>query len=1053
MAHLSLALLGPLRIVRVGAVVSEFSYQKVRALLVYLAMEAGQPHTREALVGLLWPDLPDAAARTNLRQALAKLREAIGDDEATPPFLITTRETVQFNPASDYALDAAQFLALLDECQAHRHRALDRCSGCAARLEQASGLYRGDFLSQFSLADSAPFEEWAALKREQLQRRAQEALALLAAYHARRGADELVQRYARRQLELDPWNEEAYRQLMRALARAGQRSAALAEYERCRQALAEGLDAAPSSDTRALYERIRVEEAPSARASVPLRNWPHPATPLIGRQAEMAQLGERLSNTACRLLTLTGPGGIGKSRLALAAAAEHAWAFDHGAAFVPLAPVDAPGYFASALAHAVGVPLAGLADPREQLILALRDREMLIVLDNFEQLLAARAPGEKGREALTWLAELVARLPKAQFMVTSRERLNLQGEWLFDVAGLPYPQAETTPGEAAASGAVQLFVQCARRVRAEFAPADTELTAAARICRLAAGMPLAIELAAAWVRVLGCDEIAGEIEQGLGLLSSSLQDVSERHRSMRAVFDHSWTLLSADEQRAFRSLSVFRGGFEREAAQAVAGVSLPLLSALVDKSLVQRGEARRHDLHPLSAQYARERLREANDEAAICARHAAYYLKLAESAEAGLRGSEQQAWLARLDAEHDNLRTALEWMRESAPDDFVRLSGALWRFWQLRGYLREGRQWLDSALAHSAPTAARARALRGAAALVWRQGDFGLARRLAEDSVALWRTLGDAADYSRAAEYSRRGLAEALAVLGLAVGYPGEHAAARAALEESAGLFRECGDAWGLALALFYLADMWHITKAGDGPMSGGSARELLEESLALFRQTGDRWGIAQPLHGLGYMAYRAGDYAQARRWLEEALQLRREINDRWLTAQTLNILGEVARCEADYHRAEAFYQESLALYQSLDARGRVAMVTCNLGYAAGRRGNKRRAHALFAESLAGYQRLGDQWGEAASLEGLAAVEPDAGRAARLLGKASALREAIQAHLPPADQIEHDRTLADLRARLGEAAFEAAWADGQALTLEQVMRTIIPLERSNLRDV
>jgi predicted ATPase len=581
-------------------------------------------------------------------------------------------------------------------------------------------------------------------------------------------------------------------------------------------------------------------------------------------------------------------------------------------------------------------------------------------------------------------------------------------------------------------------VSGARRAQPQFVLKDTEWAAAARLCRLVGGMPLALELAAAWVKLLTCAEIVRELEQDLGLLASPLHDVPERHRSLRAVFDYSWRLLPAEEQHAFRGLAVFRGGFEREAASAVAGVSLRLLAALADKSLVQRQAAERFDLHPLSQQYAGEHLRAAGEEEAAQQRHAAHYLGLAERAELGLHGPEQRAWLERLEAEHDNLRAALAWTRDHAPGDFVQLSGALWRFWQFRGYLREGLQWLRSALAQPGQTAARARALRGAAALVWRQGDFGLARKLAEESVALWRALG-------AAEDSRRGLAEALAVLGLAVGYPGERAAARAAIEESAALFRECGDTWGLALALFYLADMWHVVKDSDDPVTGGSARELLEESLGLFQQTGDRWGLAQPMHGLGYMAYQVGDYGQARRWLEEALRLRREINDRWLTAQTLNMLGEVARCEGDHHRAEVHYKESLTLYRALDARGRVAMVTCNLGFSAHRRGDRQRAHTLFTESLAGYQRLGDRWGEAASLVGLAAVEPDARRAAYLLGRASALREAIRAHLPPADQLEHDHTLAALRVQLNEADFQAAWTEGRKLTPAEADReTTLP---------
>jgi predicted ATPase len=1005
-----------------GSPLTSFTYQKVLALLVYLAVEAGRAHEREFLVGLLWPELPEGAARTNLRQALAKLREAVGEGDPLQPFLLATRDTVQFNPASDFELDTTAFTQLLDQCQAHPHRGLDRCPACAARLAQAAALYQGSFLTGFSVADSAAFEEWAIVKREQFHRRAQEMLGRLASASERRGDEILAQHYAQRQLELDPWNEAAYRQLMRALARAGQRGAALAQFEVCRRALAEGLGAAPASETVALYEQIRASQA-APPSSAALLNWPHPASPLVGRKAELAQIVDRLANPLCRLLTLTGPGGIGKTRLALAAATEMAWTYAHGAAFVSLAPVTTAGDLSATLAQALGLSLSGLGEPDELVVRALREREMLIVLDNFEQLLApgtGLAGVEAARESVRWLAGLILRLPTTQFLITSRERLNVLGEWLVEVPGLTYPvEAAAVPEP---SDAEELFAQCARRVAPAFELTPDLLPAVARICRLVAGTPLALELAAAWVRLLTCAEIVAELEHGLGLLEGPQTAVNERHHSLRAVFDHSWRLLTAEEQRAYRCLAVFRGGFEREAAAAVAGVSLPLLAALVDKSLVQRIGNERFDLHPLSQQYAREQLVVALEETAARDRHADHYLGLAERSEPALRGSEQPAWLTRLEAEHDNLRAALEWTSRHNHETGLRLSGALWRFWQMRGHLHEGLQWLRRALAQPGPPAARAKALRGAAALAWRQGRFATAHALAQESVDHWRRVDDSS-----------GLAEALTALGMAVGYEGDHAAAQAALEESARLLRTAGDAWRLALALFHLADSVAVPRTPD------EARKMLEESLALFRETGDRWGIAQPLHGLGDVAYQTGDYEAARQRLEEALHLRREVGDRWLTAQTLNILGEVARCQGDYRRAETHYQESRRLYMELNAPGRVAMADHNLAYAALRRGHPEHAQALFAKSMAAFRTLDDLWGVAACLEGLAALQTDPERAARLFGAAESLREAMHAHPMPADRIEYQRNVEALRARLNEDDLATAWTAGRTLSLEEAI--------------
>jgi DNA-binding SARP family transcriptional activator len=461
MARLSLSLLGPLRIALDGRPVNGFAYNKARALLVYLAVEADRAHQRDALVGLLWPELPDPAARTNLRQALANLREAIGDATAAPPFLLIARDNIQLNPISDYDLDGAAFTALLAACDTHAHRHPERCRACAARMEQALALYRGDFLAEFALGDSAPFDEWQLRHRERLHQQALGALAHLANYHERRGEDAPARRYAQRQIELDPWREEAHRQLMRLLARGDQRSAALMQYEICRRALARDLDVAPAAETTALYECIRdgalkIENEElkttdtqrfsifNSQFSISTHNFPAPTTPLIGREVDLAELGDLLENPAHRLITVAGPGGIGKTRLALAAASEQAQAFTHGAVFVPLAAISTAAFLAPAIMAALDLTLQGQRDPRDQLFDYLCGKELLLVLDNFEQLLASGLSENEGGAAL--LTDILQRAPGVTLLVTSRERLALQGEWLFELPGLSYPAGELVDG-------------------------------------------------------------------------------------------------------------------------------------------------------------------------------------------------------------------------------------------------------------------------------------------------------------------------------------------------------------------------------------------------------------------------------------------------------------------------------------------------------------------------------------------------------------------------------------------------------------------------------
>ena len=448
MARLSLALLGPLHITLDGQPARGFSYNKVRALLAYLAVEADRAHHRDAVVGLFWPDQPDKAARTNLRQALATLREALGDASAAPPFLLTTRDTIQFNVESEYDLDVETLAACLPACLAHPHRGLDRCRPCAARMEQAIALYRGDFLAQFALSDSAPFEEWTLVKRERLRQAALEMLTHLAAFHERRGDYEQARQYARRHIEIDPWREEAHRRLMSLLAASGQRNAALAQSESCRRLLAEGLGVEPAAETSALYVQIKTGELPEryARQAAPLLNWPYPRLPAARARTELADLAELMANPACQLIALLGPGGMGKRGWPWRRRPSQAWSFADGAAFVSLAPLTSAEHLAPTIAHALGVPLAGLNDPREQLIHALRDREILLVLDNFEHL----------RAAAPFLTALQAQTPRVRLVVTTRERLGVPGEWLFELRGLRYPNADDAPTDAETWSAAQL---------------------------------------------------------------------------------------------------------------------------------------------------------------------------------------------------------------------------------------------------------------------------------------------------------------------------------------------------------------------------------------------------------------------------------------------------------------------------------------------------------------------------------------------------------------------------------------------------------------------
>jgi predicted ATPase/DNA-binding SARP family transcriptional activator len=651
---LTLRLLGTPQVSRDGSPVTGFISSKAQGLLYYLAV-TGRAHTREALAGLFWSDMPEVQAAKNLRNVLSNLRALAGQQ------LVITRQEVTFDRASAYWLDVELFLSTLG----------DAATRDLGALHRAVELYQGDFLDGFYVSEALAFEEWVLGRRSLLKGHVLQALHTLVTRHLEREEYAAGIDYANNLLAIEPWREETHRHLMVLLARSRQRSAALAQYETCRRVLARELQVEPMHETTALYEHIRAAAAP------PPHNLPPQPTAFVGRQAELAEVTRFLSNPGAQLLTLVGPGGIGKTRLALQAAARcvepeasYDTHFADGVFVVPLA-VGLPGMgeaqpsLIAAMADALQFSFQGPVHPQAQLLGYLREKRMLLVLDNFEHLVA------EARQ----LGDILRLAPGIKLLVTSRTRLNLQEEWLLELTGLEYPsggaEGEAPAAQAArpleAYSAIALFVQQARRVRPGFVLEAASEPAVVRICQLAEGVPLAIELAASWLRVLSGAEILAELEQGLDFLTSSLQNVPARHRSLRAVFEHSWALLPPLEQSLFQRLSVFRGGFRREAAASVVGASLPLLAGLADKSLLRRNADGRNEVHELLRQYADEHLRaDAAEFEQVHDQHCHYYADLLTAYQPQLQGTgaELQAAMATLNAERENVRAAWNWAVE-----------------------------------------------------------------------------------------------------------------------------------------------------------------------------------------------------------------------------------------------------------------------------------------------------------------------------------------------------------------------------------------------------
>ncbi|MCK6626235.1 MAG: tetratricopeptide repeat protein [Anaerolineae bacterium] len=1018
MADLRLYGLGPPRVELAGATV-DLPRRKALALLIYLAV-SGQPHSRDALATLFWPDMDQQRARANLRRDLAVLNTTLQGN-----WLQADREMVELQREPAPWLDVSHFRHLIAASESHDHSPEGPCVHCLSLLTEAASLYSNDFLAGFTLPDSAEFDDWQFFQSESLRQELAGLLKRLVAGLSAQESYEAAIPHTRRWVALNPLHEPAQRQLIHLYDQAGQPAAGLRQYEEFVKLLEEELGLPPEEETVTLYEAIKskrlfgsflkAEEQRDKKAAdlekivdkiislpppdsnpkpdKPAHNLPLQPTPFIGREKDLAEIRPLLlDESAYRLLTLVGPGGIGKTRLAIEVARRcldpifgpTEANFADGIYFVNLAPVSAGEPAADewsessqgvnlmliAIAEALEFFFQGVADLKTQVLGHLGRKKMLLVLDNFEHLV----------EGAELLVELLNAAPGVKLLVTSRERLNLREERVWEVGGLAYPQGdwrleigdsiESPISNLQSYDAVALFCLQAQRVRSAFRLTESEAPDVLRLCQLVEGAPLALELAASWLRALSCAEVVAGVEHSLDFLSSSLRNVPERHRSMRAVFEQSWQMLSEPEQAAFCRLSLFKGGFQREAALAVARVRLPILVNLVDKSLLRLTPSGRYQVHELLRQFATEKLlaRAGSPETAqrqqpggafvTWQRYSTFYLNLVGQREASLRGNTPQPALSELRADLDNIRQAWQWAVVAAQvEEIEGALGGLARFYDLTSLFEEGAAVLGQAANdlhdHVKPAdEASKQAVQKTVVKLWveqarllnRRGLSEQALQVIPRAVALAHQIQDTAlealafhqwgetlsfhgqpalSQARLEEALRlaraAGLgaieAEALRHLGIARIYLGDAAGALKYYQESLVCFRRLGDRRGEGLALNNLA----VVHRGQGQWA--AAQTHYQQSLQIFQEIDYRWGQGTVLNNLANLRYDLGHYSQAQALCQQGLQICAEIKDYWGECHLLNSLGNILREQGDFPTAQRYYQQALQLWRTIGAR------------------------------------------------------------------------------------------------------------------------------------
>ena len=916
MSPLHLNLLGAFQATRDNTPLG-FDTDKTRALLAYLAVEADRPHQRKFLAGLLWSDLPEDRALHSLRQALSALRRSLGEPPNGPTFLLIEREKVQLNPNSEIHLDVRTFERDVERAMQH-YRSYRQHSQVDSRLNirllrRAVSLFRGSFLDQLYLSGSPLFDEWASLKREQLNQLMIRSVSVLADFFERRGDFSQARQYASQIISLAPWDESAQIQVIRLLALEGHWSAAQFQFRHLKHYLHEQLGVNPTRASVELYEAIRQ----SAFDNTPfqpihpllLHNLPLNGTPFFGREKELDTISEALANPATRILTITGPGGVGKTRLALEIAHLQCGVFRDGVYYFPLATVTSHELLPTVLADTLGLSISDGKAAIEQIHQFVRDKHMLWLLDNLEQILPLPADN--------LILRILNGAPGIFFLCTSRQRVNLQEECLFPVTGLPFPQNPDQLNHQHFS-AVDLFSNRAQRIHPAFELNNSaDIEAVVQICQAVEGFPLGVELAAAGLWTHSTTEIAANLGKSLHSLTSDAVNANDRHRSLLAAFQVSWEMLSHGERRLLTQLSVFRGGFEKTMATQWLEAPITLLASLLDKSLLYRDISGRYGMHETIRQFATDKLAEnADQEIRVRQIHAAGFSTILHARLAELKGMAQPQALTDIAMEWENIRQAWSWLvMNGQTHAIISCAEAVFHFCNIRTRYQEGIDLFSKAIAGP---------------------------NQAPDSLPILLTFQGALAF--------RAYQNDLSKL---------------ALDRAQTLFKDIDAPYYLGLCLVFSSGMASRQK------NPTLARELCEQALSINSRINNEWGLAYAWYQMGVLENRLGQVEAAQHALQTSYQAARKIGDQRRQIGPLNMLGDLACQGGDYHQAQVYFEECLALSRKLEDRYNIALALGNLGTTYHQMGILDQARNYYEESLLISQESNDIAGEGLALVNL----------------------------------------------------------------------------------